>query len=75
VPAALQAKISDAISHGFASATAGVLYGMAVALALAFLVALRHPGGRPGLNEDSGEAVDVRGEQPAASAVDPRPAV
>jgi predicted MFS family arabinose efflux permease len=70
-PPALQARISDAIGHGFASATAGVLYGMAVALALAFLVALRHPGGRPGLTE----AVDLRADEGAANAVDPRPAV
>ncbi len=70
-PPALQAKITDAISHGFASATAAVLYGMAAALALAFVVALRHPGGRPGQTEE----VDLRQQQGATSAADPRPAV
>jgi EmrB/QacA subfamily drug resistance transporter len=71
VPAALQAKISDAVAHSFASATAAVLYGMAAALALAFLFALRHPGGRPGLTDE----VDLREERVSSDAPDPRPAV
>jgi EmrB/QacA subfamily drug resistance transporter len=43
-PAALRTHISDAVSHGFAVATQAVLYGMAVALAIAFVVSLAHPG-------------------------------
>ena len=43
IPAALQA----AVTHDFAVATQWVLYGMAIALALSFVVALAHPGGRP----------------------------
>ncbi len=71
VPAALQAKISDAIGHGYASGTAAVLYGMAAALAVAFLVALRHPGGRPGIAEE----VDLGDEQVPAPVSQPHPAV
>lgn len=40
VPAAMQA----AVAHDFAVATQWVLYGMAIALALSFLVSLLHPG-------------------------------
>ncbi len=70
-PPALKAQISDAVSHGFASATGAVLYGMAVVLGVAFLVALRHPGGRPGVAEE----VDVsQGRDPVESPPS-RPAV
>jgi predicted MFS family arabinose efflux permease len=43
IPASMQA----AVNHDFAVATQWVLYGMAIALALSFVVALAHPGGRP----------------------------
>ena len=46
-PAALQPQISAAVAHDFAVATQAVLYGMAIAHALAFIVARRHPGGIP----------------------------
>ena len=46
-PAALRAKIGAAVTHDFAVATQYVLYGMAIALAVAFVVSLAHPGGRP----------------------------
>jgi EmrB/QacA subfamily drug resistance transporter len=70
-PAALQQRISDAVSHGFASATGAVLYGMAAALGLAFLVALRHPGGRAGVAEE----VELSEQQVATSPSQTRPAV
>jgi EmrB/QacA subfamily drug resistance transporter len=66
-PAALKDRISDAIGHGFASATGAVLYGMAVALGVAFLVALRHPGGRAGVSEEV-DLDETRTSQPAPSA-------
>ena len=65
-PAALQDRISDAIGHGYASATGAVLYGMAAALGVAFLVALRHPGGRAGVTEE------VELPQAQVSATSPR---
>ena len=40
-------RISAAIAHDFALGTRAVLYGMAIALAVAFFVALAHPGGGP----------------------------
>jgi hypothetical protein len=43
IPAALQA----AVKHDFAVATQWVLWGMALALGIAFLVSLAHPGGQP----------------------------
>jgi EmrB/QacA subfamily drug resistance transporter len=48
VPPGVQA----AVAHDFAVATQWVLYGMAIALAASFLVALLHPGGRGGHVED-----------------------
>ena len=43
----LRASIEHAAAHDFALGMRAVLIAMAVALALAFLVALRHPGDRP----------------------------
>jgi EmrB/QacA subfamily drug resistance transporter len=58
---ALNAKINAAVAHDFAVATQYVAWGMAVACAIAFLFALRHPGGRPGVDSPaapvSGDAV------------------
>jgi EmrB/QacA subfamily drug resistance transporter len=45
-PAALVQQIEAAVPADFAAATQTVLYGMAVALAIAFLIALLHPGDR-----------------------------
>jgi EmrB/QacA subfamily drug resistance transporter len=45
--AAAQKAADTAVKHDFAVATQWVLYGMAIALAVGFLVALRHPGGQP----------------------------
>jgi EmrB/QacA subfamily drug resistance transporter len=50
-PAAVQAQIGTAVAHDFAVATQWVLYGMAIALAVSFLIALAHPGGRPGIDD------------------------
>jgi hypothetical protein len=46
VPPALRAKVFEAIQLDFARASQYVSYGMAIALAVALLFALRHPGGR-----------------------------
>lgn len=46
-PAALRPQISAAVAHDFAVATQAVLYGMAIAHAVAFIIARRHPGGQP----------------------------
>jgi EmrB/QacA subfamily drug resistance transporter len=46
VPAELQRQIADAAAHDFAVATQFVLVGMAIALAVTFLISLLHPGGR-----------------------------
>jgi EmrB/QacA subfamily drug resistance transporter len=46
-PAALQADIHTAVIHDFAVGNQAVLYGMAIALGITFLVALRHPGDQP----------------------------
>jgi EmrB/QacA subfamily drug resistance transporter len=45
-PPALQRAISAAVKHDFALGMRAVLYGMAAALAVAFLVSLFHPGDR-----------------------------
>jgi predicted MFS family arabinose efflux permease len=45
-PPALRDRIDLLIAHDFATATSWVLYGLAIALALTFLIAVRHPGGR-----------------------------
>ncbi|GAA3341339.1 MFS transporter [Amorphoplanes nipponensis] len=52
----MPAAMRTVVSHDFAVATQWVLYGMAIALALSFLVALAHPGGRPGAGEHPAEA-------------------
>ncbi|HEX4703582.1 MAG TPA: MFS transporter [Pseudonocardiaceae bacterium] len=44
-PAGLRHQITDAVSRDFAVATQYVLYGMAIVLAVSFLIALAHPGG------------------------------
>jgi hypothetical protein len=46
-PASLRPQISAAVAHDFAVATQAVLYGMAIAHAIAFVIARRHPGGVP----------------------------
>ncbi len=46
-PAGLRGAIDTAVSQDFAFATRAVLYGMALALAVAFLVSLLHPGDNP----------------------------
>lgn len=47
VPRSMRGAVEDAVAADFALGMRAVLIGMAVALALAFLVALRHPGDRP----------------------------
>jgi predicted MFS family arabinose efflux permease len=42
-PAAIAQQLHAAVANDFASATQGVLYGMAIALGLCFLAALRYP--------------------------------
>jgi hypothetical protein len=43
VPPGIRDHVQDAVANDFASATQGVLYGMAIALGLCFLVAVRYP--------------------------------
>ena len=45
-PRALQAQINAAVAHDFAVATSAVLYGMAIALGVSFVISLAHPGGQ-----------------------------
>jgi EmrB/QacA subfamily drug resistance transporter len=44
---AIPVAVEGAVKHDFAVATGWVLGGMAIALAVSFVVALAHPGGRP----------------------------
>jgi EmrB/QacA subfamily drug resistance transporter len=44
---AIPAALEGAVQHDFAVATQWVLWGMALALAIAFFVSLAHPGGQP----------------------------
>ncbi|MEP6629176.1 MAG: MFS transporter [Lapillicoccus sp.] len=45
---AMQEAISQAVQNDFATATGSVLWGMAAALAIAFAIAMQHPGDRVG---------------------------
>jgi EmrB/QacA subfamily drug resistance transporter len=47
-PVSISEHLAAAIAHDFAAATGAVFYGMAIALAVTFAVALCHPGGRAG---------------------------
>lgn len=60
---AIPAAVADTIRHDFAVATGWVLGGMAIALAVSFLVSLAHPGGRPAQGGKS-----VVAEEPATAA-------
>jgi EmrB/QacA subfamily drug resistance transporter len=60
VPASMRDAVQHAVAHDFALGMRTVAFGMAAALVLAFVVALRHPGDRPA-------AVDV---DEAAQALD-----
>ncbi len=44
-PKAIEGQIHAAVAHDFATATQAVLYGMAIALGLAFVASLAHPRG------------------------------
>jgi EmrB/QacA subfamily drug resistance transporter len=46
VPDSIRPQIEKAVQQDFAHATAVVMYGMAISLAVCFFVALRHPGGK-----------------------------
>ena len=54
-PAAIRGQVTDALQMDYAYATRGVLIGMAIAVGLSFLVALRHPG-RQAPDEEQAEA-------------------
>jgi EmrB/QacA subfamily drug resistance transporter len=47
IPSSIRAGVEHAVTRDFAEAMQVVVYGMAIALFLAFLVALLHPGDRP----------------------------
>jgi EmrB/QacA subfamily drug resistance transporter len=53
LPERVKEAIDTAVAQDFAIATRAVLIGMAIALAASFVVALAHPGGRPGAGPDT----------------------
>lgn len=55
-PPAMQEQINNAIAGDFAQATTLVLWGMALAMALALIVAVFHPGGKVEISDESGAA-------------------
>ncbi len=62
-PAALRGRIAEAVSADYAVGTRAVLYGMAIALAVTFLIALWHPRGvAPAAQEPTADAEDVQAE-------------
>jgi len=59
-PAAMREQISNAVAHDYAYGTRAVLYGMAIALAITFLVARFQPGGQaPDAETDTSAAADA----------------
>lgn len=62
VPAGAREAVERAVAADFAQGMRAVLIGMAVALGIAFLIALRHPGDRPA-QEDAAAATDTVGTQ------------
>jgi EmrB/QacA subfamily drug resistance transporter len=46
IPASMRTAVEHAVAHDFAVGMRAVLLGMAAALAIAFVIALRHPGDR-----------------------------
>jgi EmrB/QacA subfamily drug resistance transporter len=57
--------LAGAIRHDFAVATGWVLGGMAIALAVSFVVALAHPGGRPAHDEETVVSEPAPAPEPA----------
>jgi hypothetical protein len=55
-PPGVRGHIQDAVANSFASATQGVLIGMAIALGVSFLVALRYPRSAPVVAPTTAEA-------------------
>lgn len=53
--------VMSSVRTDFAEANQYVFYGMAIALAVAFLVTLRHPGGRAGATETGQDAATGQG--------------
>ncbi len=62
-PPAMVAQITEAVPADFAAATQAVLYGMAAALAISFVIALLHPGDRV---VDAAGSTDGRAAKPAS---------
>jgi EmrB/QacA subfamily drug resistance transporter len=61
IPSSIRDGVEKAVTHDFAEAVQVVIIGMAVAMVLAFLVALLHPGDRPP-SETEGELEDTASE-------------
>jgi EmrB/QacA subfamily drug resistance transporter len=60
IPERIRSSVESAVANDFADGMQAITIGMAIALGLAFLVALRHPGDRP--------TQDVPGEPATADA-------
>jgi hypothetical protein len=59
-PAQLREQVNAAVAHDFAVATQAVLYGMAVALAIAFVAARFHPGSAASSQSAANESASPR---------------
>jgi EmrB/QacA subfamily drug resistance transporter len=64
-PPAIRAHLNTVVAHDFTTATQWVLYGMAIALGITFLAALRHPARRD--RPERREAVDAPRRHPQAA--------
>jgi EmrB/QacA subfamily drug resistance transporter len=67
-PAGVRGQIQDALRNDFAHATQAVLIGMAVALGISFLVALRHPGRKAPQDRPDAESAEGATQPGAAAA-------
>lgn len=61
LPEQVRQQVQAAVAGDFAVATRAVLIGMAIALAVSFVVALMHPGGRVTADSAAEEATPARG--------------
>ena len=71
IPAAMRTAVEHAVAHDFAVGMQAVLWAMAGALAIAFVIALRHPGDRPAtaLPPEESPTVDRTGDCQAEPAL------
>jgi EmrB/QacA subfamily drug resistance transporter len=72
VPAKLRDQINAAVAHDFALATRAVFYGMAISLAVAFVIARLHPGQRVTVETPDAEPSESARADQASEASDSR---